>query len=60
MTRPNHFVRPIQSDRMLQSYGNTRLTPEYREQLRRDIWLVPMIVGLFLVGMMAMVAAGAL
>jgi hypothetical protein len=58
MTRPNHFTRPIQSDRMLHDYGNTRLTPEYRDQLRRDLWLVPLSVGLFLAGMAALVAVG--
>jgi hypothetical protein len=39
MTRPNHFVRPIQSDRMLHDYGNTRLTPDEAPR-RRDTRMI--------------------
>jgi hypothetical protein len=60
MARRDYWSRPIQSDRMLHDYGNTRLTPEYRDQLRRDLWLVPLVIGLSLAGMMAMVAVGVL
>jgi hypothetical protein len=43
MARRDYWSRPIQSDRLLHDYGNTRLTPECRAQLRRDLWLVPLL-----------------
>jgi hypothetical protein len=31
VAKPNHFIRPVQSDRMSQSYGNTHLGSDEEE-----------------------------
>lgn len=55
-----HWYRTPANGRNVSGYGNTRLTPEFREQLHRDRWLPVLVVGLFCVFTLAGVAAGLL
>jgi len=49
MRRPDHFERPVQSDRSLHDYGHTRLTPD--EPDFEPVWVALTIVVAGFVGL---------